>query len=61
MMKVLVSEAHEVVQCLPLSDKKYSCVRCGLKGDIQDLFSKDKRCIPHYESVTSGWSGYVLE
>ena len=60
-MKAIVSDAHEVVQCLPLSDKKYKCNRCGLTGSIDALFSDTQRCSPHLESITSGWRGQIIE
>ena len=58
--KLIKSYAHEIVQCVPLSDKKYKCVRCSMVGSLKDLFSKDKKCTPHFESITSGWSGEII-
>lgn len=52
---------HEVVQTLPLSDNQYACVRCGLRGSREDLFSDDNPCDPHFVTGTSGWQGEWVE
>jgi hypothetical protein len=56
-MKLIISTAHEVVQCLPLNAELYKCVRCNLKGPLALLFSTATadRCRQHFESAISGW------
>lgn len=50
----IVSYAHDVRQDLPLSAKRYVCMRCGLTGDLATLFG-ERRCERHLEFATSGW------
>lgn len=52
--KLIISRAHEVVQKVPLKDEKYKCIRCGMEGDLADLYGP-KRCTPHAELASSGW------
>lgn len=54
MSDFIISRAHEVVQGLPLSAKRYVCTKCGLKGSIDDLFGK-VRCTPTVYRMSSGW------
>jgi len=57
MPKLIVSTAHEVVECLPAQQGTYKCLRCELEGPLALLFSEkpEDRCRPHYETETSGW------
>jgi hypothetical protein len=54
---VIVSRAHEVCEALPVWSGVYVCMRCGLRGSLDDLFSPDpsKRCVPHFVLRSSGW------
>lgn len=57
MTMICISDAHEVMQSLPLSDKKYVCMRCGARGSLHDMFyNSENRCVPHAESEGSGWT-----
>ena len=60
-LKGILSTAHEVVQCLPLTDKKYKCLRCGVSGAISTLYSEESKCHSHLESLTSGWRGPIVD
>lgn len=51
---LIVSRAHEVVQKIPLIERCYKCMRCGLDGTLEDLFG-EKRCLVHFEFKSSGW------
>ena len=52
--ELIISKAHEIVQCLPLDAELYKCVRCESKATLKELFH-GQRCTPHFELETSGW------
>lgn len=66
-MKLILNDSHEVVAATersgPASGFKYpstrvivgqyACVACGLRGDLDVLFSTS--CQPHYVTENSGW------
>lgn len=54
MSMFIISRAHNVVQALPLKDKQYVCMDCGLKGDLETLFG-EIRCTPSVYRSGSGW------
>ena len=54
MTKLIISDAHEVVQTTPLSASQYKCLRCNLIGSLENLFGVI-RCTLHFETASSGW------
>lgn len=52
----IVSRAHEVVEAMPLDRGNYVCVRCGMRGGLNVMFSNpETRCLPHSVGKYSGW------
>jgi hypothetical protein len=45
---MIESRAHEVFECLPIRTNKYVCIRCGVRGTLERLFSQkpEERCNP---------------
>lgn len=56
---MIISVAHDWVQALPLSDNILVCQRCGYRSHA--AIQERPPCTPHGESITSGWSGIVVE
>lgn len=49
----IVSKAHEWACSLPLSENGLLCLRCNATTKIGEF--DVPRCVPHYESSTSGF------
>ena len=56
-MRLCLSDAHEVMEALPINSGVYVCVRCGAHGSHHDMFTNpETRCSPHLETEGSGWA-----
>lgn len=57
----IISRAHNWAQALPLRDNMLVCVDCGHREPMKPQPGFRKRCHRKGESITSGYSGPVVE